>query len=213
MGFDPESQPAVASPMFRQFFASQQRPPAVERTDKLGAPFWLREAVERDADLLVELKRRILAETDYLLQGLADFDADPAAERDVIRRFQDSSDSRLVIAERLVAGHRAAIGLVTIVAGAFQRNRHVGQLGMGVVRSEWGRGVGAALLDDALCWGGDHATLRKISLQVYASNARAIGLYAGRGFTEEGRLREEARRDDDRFDDLIVMGRFVVRDP
>ena len=62
-----------------------------------------------------------------------------------------------------------------------------------VAPSMRGRGVGAALLDDALAAASERGTARMF-LEVRDSNARARGLYESRGFEEVGRRRGYYRR-------------------
>lgn len=69
--------------------------------------------------------------------------------------------------------------------------RHIGVLGMGVVAHARGRGTGRALITAAL----GHAkkmNLKRIELEVYASNVRALRLYESMGFKPEGIKRNHA---------------------
>ena len=82
-------------------------------------------------------------------------------------------------------------------------------LGLGVVQNWWGNGVGKRLMELSIHWAEQHSTLRKLNLQVYHTNDRAIGLYLRLGFQQEGRLRQEVMLDDQTEIDLIQMARFV----
>ncbi len=81
--------------------------------------------------------------------------------------------------------------------------RHVGVLGMGVVSSHRGRGIGTALINTTLdsAW---QAGLSRVELTVYATNEPAILLYEKAGFTLEGRARNAARLDGS-YVDLLHM--------
>ena len=50
----------------------------------------------------------------------------------------------------------------------------------------------------------------RVELEVYASNARAIGMYEKWGFQREG-IKRRARKLDDVYDDIIVMA--LLLDP
>jgi len=81
----------------------------------------------------------------------------------------------------------------------------VASLGMAVTGADRGRGVGGALLAEAI------ATARrlgahKVALQVWPHNAAALGLYRKFGFVEEGRLRRHYRRRSGELWDAVVMG-------
>lgn len=66
--------------------------------------------------------------------------------------------------------------------------RHVGTLGMGVVRAYSQQGIGSSLLARAIehAWG---SGLKRLELQVFADNAPAIALYERHGYEIEGRQR------------------------
>lgn len=88
--------------------------------------------------------------------------------------------------------------------GSSPRRRHAMLLGICVAQAWQGRGVGRQLMQ-ALC---DYADrwlgLRRIELQVYADNARAIALYRRFGFEHEGTHRAYALRDGELVDSLSM---------
>jgi ribosomal protein S18 acetylase RimI-like enzyme len=95
------------------------------------------------------------------------------------------------------------VGWVDIERVAWEGMRHVGRLGMGLLPEFRGRGLGRMLLQAALT-AAAHAGLRRVELEVYASNGPAIALYRAMGFDDEGR-KVGARELDGRPDDLLVM--------
>jgi RimJ/RimL family protein N-acetyltransferase len=167
----------------------------------------VRPATLGDAEALRNFKRLALSETEYLLQGLEDFDDHTESERDLIGRFLHQPTCLLLVA---VIDNRI-VGLCSIVGGHLWRTRHVGTMSIGVLRQYWRHGVASRLMRAALRWAQDHPVLDKLSLQVHASNTPARLLYLGQGFVEEGLLRREARLGDD-FDDLVPMG-LLLRKP
>ena len=85
--------------------------------------------------------------------------------------------------------------------------KHVGTLGMSV-RADWrGKGVGRALMTDALAWA-PTAGIKRIELYVYCRNAPAIALYEKFGFVVEGRRKAMICEGDTYLDDF-VMGRVL----
>src|SRR5688500_8796871 len=72
-----------------------------------------------------------------------------------------------------------------------------------VAPSVRGRGVGAALLDEALSAAEERGTVR-VFLEVRDSNERARALYASRGFEEVGRRRGYYRRP---VEDALILRR------
>jgi ribosomal protein S18 acetylase RimI-like enzyme len=93
------------------------------------------------------------------------------------------------------------VGLVHVEA-----SRHgFGDLGMLVHRDWRGRGVGTALLREAIEWA-RAAGLHKLCLEVFTHNEAAIGLYRACGFVEEGRRPGQYRRASGELWDAIIMG-------
>lgn len=173
--------------------------------DPWGGFFMVRPGRESDAARLLQFKQRVFRETEFLLQGPEDFHSDEDQEAVFLRRFRVSQNSVYLVAET----DRRIIGTLSIYGGYFKRNRHVGHLGMGVLRDVWGGGVGGALLDQGIDWARTNPYIEKLSLQVYRSNERAIRLYLHRGFEREATLADEVRLDSGEYVDLIVMSRRV----
>jgi ribosomal protein S18 acetylase RimI-like enzyme len=84
---------------------------------------------------------------------------------------------------------------------------HSGVLGMGVHPEHRGRGLGRALLDRTVN-AAKAARLKRVELEVYASNVSAIALYLRSGFVVEG-CKRKARYLDGQFDDVILMARWI----
>ncbi len=102
---------------------------------------------------------------------------------------QQSVDARYLVAvfDGLVVGD---IGL----SPAKGRRAHVATLGMGVHDDFTRRGIGRALLGEAIEIADDWLNLRRLELTVYADNSAAIALYESFGFTVEGRMANYAFR-------------------
>lgn len=86
----------------------------------------------------------------------------------------------------------------------FEGMRHVGRLGMGLLPSFRGQGLGRRLLREVLRQV-FAKTLLRVELEVFASNKIAVGLYEREGFVIEGRKRS-ARFLDGAEDDILLMG-------
>ena len=100
----------------------------------------------------------------------------------------------------------ATAGAETIGSIHVDRNRFgFGEIAMAVAREWRGRGVGAALLAEAIEWAREQG-LHKLSLSVFPHNAAAIGLYRKFGFVEEGRRVKQIRRSSGELWDVVDMG-------
>ena len=70
-----------------------------------------------------------------------------------------------------------------------------------------GRGYGRRILTQVCDYLRDYVALRKVSLEVLASNRRALSLYTSLGFAEEGRLVSQYFSAG-RFEDVLILSRF-----
>lgn len=100
------------------------------------------------------------------------------------------------------------VGWADIVPVDVPESVHRGVLGMGVVASHRGAGIGRRLLEACLA----HAPrcgISKVELTVFTSNTAAIALYRRTGFTEIGTVTDYRRLDGVTYDALL-MERFLA---
>lgn len=91
------------------------------------------------------------------------------------------------------------VGAITCEREARRKVHHLAHLvGMMVADTHRGRGIGRALLDDALLRLRATPGLAQVTLSVTAGNHAAIGLYQGAGFERYGRLPDALRLPDGR---------------
>jgi len=69
---------------------------------------------------------------------------------------------------------------------------------------DWGKGYGSDFFRVLISYLFEEMNLRKIFLDVFAFNERAVKLYKKLGFTEEGRLKECVYRSGEYHDELIM---------
>jgi putative acetyltransferase len=99
------------------------------------------------------------------------------------------------------------ISAVGVVGNQRMRRRHSCLLGISVIGSAQGKGVGTAMMKAITEYADKWTTFTRIELIVFADNSNAISLYKKFGFEEEGLLRHYALRNG-RFEDVISMARF-----
>ena len=75
-----------------------------------------------------------------------------------------------------------------------------------------GAGHGRRIITQACDYLRDYLAIRKVSLEMLASNARAMKLYAGLGFVEEGRMRSQYFTGG-QFEDVLLLSRFLADVP
>jgi len=84
---------------------------------------------------------------------------------------------------------------------------HRGMLGMGVIPSYRGKGIGSLLLKEVIAMAKARG-LEKVELEVYEGNSGARALYKKFGFVEEGHIRK-GRKHKGQYEDMILMGLFL----
>lgn len=87
---------------------------------------------------------------------------------------------------------------------SIQSMRHVADLNIAVHVGWQKKGIGTMLLKHMIEWAKNSGVLRKIQLNVRATNLPAIALYKKMGFEEEGRLKKQVKVREDYVDDIIM---------
>ena len=95
------------------------------------------------------------------------------------------------------------IGHLYIEREAHPVTRHVASLGIAVAADARGRGVGTALMAEAMRWARS-VGVDKVVLSVYPNNRAAIALYRRFGFVQEGRLVRHSRKSYGDEDEILM---------
>ena len=172
------------------------------RESRLSA-FRVRPAVVSDAQGYIDLIRSILTERPPVDTPYTVAEFDPPVERIGARILDvsESDNSCFLIAE---ADDDDVIGALTCAGGTLAADHHVTSLGMYVHKRWRDQGVGTALMDACITWAEASPAVRRIELEVYAGNARAIHLYEKYGFEHEGRKRRMVYQNGAYIDNLIM---------
>ncbi|MCP5283762.1 MAG: GNAT family N-acetyltransferase [Burkholderiaceae bacterium] len=153
----------------------------------------VRRATEEDAGALLDLRRAVFAETDFMLWEPQEFTATPEDERKFISWLGSKSNSVLLVATESAV----LVGFLGANGGERIRSKHSALVFLGVRKEYWSRGGGSALLKEALSWASS-AKLLRLELTVHTNNDRAVALYRRFGFEIEGTRRAS----------LLVAGQF-----
>lgn len=160
----------------------------------------IRPAVPGDASSFLDAYRAVAAEGRFIRTERVTLSV-----RGTRRRFRHSwTDLEANIVA--LTGDRV-IGSLGIRRDEHPVTRHVATLGMHVVADWRGRGVGAALMTEALRWA-RWAAVEKIELSVYPDNEAAVALYRGFGFVEEGTLQKHSKKSFG-YADEVLMGLWL----
>jgi len=158
----------------------------------------IRPAEPGDAQPLVELASEIGGEEGAWLLTTADWRT-IAEERRYLRAVRRHPDAAVYVAEdegRLVAR-------LSLARDVHPASRHVADLGLMVAPSHRRRGVGRALLVQAVEWA-QSVGVRKLELHVFPWNEPAIALYESFGFEREGLRKGHYLRGDVLVDAVLM---------
>lgn len=166
------------------------------RTASPPAGVEIRPAQPRDAAGFLALYREVVAEERFLRTERAVRTVREA--RRWFRRPVTSEQAFLLALE----GKRV-VGWLQVLRERHPVVRHVATFGMAVAADRRGRGIGAALLSEALAWARSQR-VAKIEISVYPDNRAALALYRRFGFVEEGRLRRHSRKSFGDQDEILM---------
>lgn len=169
-------------------------------TDRLGREIVIRPAEAGDAAGLIRLSNDIRAEEVYYVAE------EPRLSVAEYAEYLQALDAGRNLVLTAVDGERV-VGTVTAIAGFLRKTRHVAEIGIGIAADHRGAGLGTALIECTVDWCYRQGFVR-LELSVFATNERAISLYRGFGFVEEGRRRGKYLIDG-KYVDEVIMGRIL----
>lgn len=164
----------------------------------------IREAVEEDADLIIEHTKKILVETDYHTISSDEFNIKVDEQKKKIKSI-DVTDNSLMLVCFL---DNELVGVLTLAGGNRARTKHNGQLGINLIERACGYGIGIQLMKEMESWILKNNVITKVSLLVHEENVRAIKFYEKLGYVFEGRSRRFFYKDKV-YSDGIYMGKLL----
>jgi hypothetical protein len=165
-------------------------------TLKDGRAALIRRAEPADAEALIDHVNEVGAELVYIMTERLGITVDE--EADLIRK---RDLRRILFLVALV--DRKLVASADIERGKHAKNAHTASLGIAVRKSVRGVGLGKAIMEDLLRWAGSEG-IRKVTLDVFATNTSAISLYRELGFVEEARLKGQVILVGQPVDELVM---------
>ncbi|MFX0063378.1 MAG: GNAT family N-acetyltransferase [Candidatus Hermodarchaeota archaeon] len=166
---------------------------------KNGQTAIIREANESDAIEIKNIVNSVASEKKYVVLERSREDWDEA-----IREIKNR-ESLIIVAQ--VNGK--TVGMAHLVRGKFKKNRHIGFLGILILKKFRIIGIGTAMMNYIMEWTKKSEDLEKISLTVFATNIPAINLYHKFRFINEGICKKQYKIEGDYIDE-IIMGKFLT---
>ena len=141
----------------------------------------IKEARTEDAVKLIEYTKIVGAQTDNLSFGKEGAGDTPEVE-EFIKRISSDSKSAMYFAWK----NDDIVGCANI-SGMKRRMSHRANFAISVAKSEWGSGIGSALLEKCISFAKDNE-IEIINLDTRSDNIRAISLYKKFGFIKIGQM-------------------------
>jgi ribosomal-protein-alanine N-acetyltransferase len=157
----------------------------------------VREATPADAAALVELARAVGAEPEGWL--ISDDWRSVGEERKYLRALRRYPHAAVFVAE----APEGVVGRLSVARDSHPASWHVADLGLMVAAGHRRRGIGRALLEQAVEWARTVGVI-KLELHVFPHNTAAIALYEQFGFVREGYRPRHYRRGRDYVDAILM---------
>lgn len=167
----------------------------------------IRSAHPDDAARLLSFVPETFATTDMVLTQADEWKLTQAQERAFIQECLDAPGSLALVAEveaSKTSGH-GFVGMLSMKQGHRRRSEHTTYLGMMVGEAWRGQGVGDALMHCAVAFAKAAPVLRRITLEVAATNTPGLALYKKHGFVIEGTRKGQFQRKTGVFEDDYIM--------
>ncbi len=150
------------------------------------ADFIIREAVLDDAQGVIDYMCELSDEPNNMISydSASEITMTVEEETETLQKSLDSDNSGIFVA---VNDEGLIISLGNVNGGKRRGNRHVGYLGISIREGWRDRGLGRTMMQYMIDWSRNSGVIRRIELEVFAHNPRAIHLYEKMGFVIEGR--------------------------
>jgi RimJ/RimL family protein N-acetyltransferase len=151
-----------------------------------------------DATALVRLAHEVGTEPEGWLISTSEWRG-AADERRYLRAVRRSRDAAVFVAE----SPEGIVGRLSVGRDPHPASAHVADLGLMVAKGQRRRGIGRALLEQAVDWARE-VGVSKLELHVFPHNEPAIQLYEAFGFRREGYRRQHYRRNGGLVDAILM---------
>ena len=175
------------------------------RVDSVQPSILIDTATDADAADLLQIYRGILDEGRWFITYPDEFKGTEETQAKLIRDRNAETNGRILVARY----HGHLVGSISIKGGSMERTRHVGMIEVYVDQATRGAGVGRALMEAGIVWAESNPILRKLALNVFEDNHRAVEMYRLLGFVVEGRLVGEFMEEDGSQRNDLMMARSV----
>ena len=160
----------------------------------------IREIEVEDYKELLDFMKKVKGETNFLRGYPNEIKMSYEDEKEHIKKVKSSETSNYFV----VMKNNKIIGCIGFNGNTARKMKHYGTIGISVLKEYWGRGIATALLEKLISWAKEKG-IKKINLDVFENNKRAIKLYEKFGFKLEGCI-EDGIFDGENYINLLVYG-------
>lgn len=172
---------------------------------KNGSELTIRNANIEDAQALIELMKILDVETKFLAREPGEFNFTCEQEKSFIESSNNNDNLLFLLAE--IDGKIVGNCSVGRISNNL-RYKHRASMGIAILKSYWGLGIGKALIRECIKWC-EEKSLNQLELDVVTSNTAAIGLYESLGFEKSGRKKCALKYSDGSYLDEYIMIKFI----
>lgn len=147
---------------------------------------------------------RLSDESDNLPFTSEDFGITAGHLQSYIESLNERDNSIFLVAR----DEGSVVGFAYLEGGRRARTHHCANLGIGILKTYQGIGIGQALVEQLITYAQGTESIAKIDLQVRKDNVRAVNLYKKFGFAVEG-VNRRALFIENSFYDYIMMGKII----
>lgn len=165
----------------------------------------VREAVPDDAKELLTVLNQVRQETDFLTMDETDVNVSIEAQKIYLDNLYESDNNVLFVA----FANKKMVGTISVHADNHYRIRHIGEIGISILKDYWGCGIGSILFEEMSTWAKNSGIIRRLELTVQQRNEKAIHMYERLGFQTEAIMARGAVDKDGNFLNVHLMSKMV----
>ncbi|MEI4832043.1 GNAT family protein [Bacillus sp. FJAT-53711] len=165
-----------------------------------GKEVIIREALQKDAQSMIDFYNVVGGETDFLSFGKNEFSMSLHDYENFIESTGADNNSIILLATM----DDEIISIASITSSPKARTKHVGTLGIVIAEEHCGFGLGRKMMEELIEWAKENGTTKKIHLVTREDNDKAIELYQKVGFKEEGLLQQDTYINGEYYNTLIM---------
>lgn len=164
----------------------------------------IRKAKASDAHDLLALSQQVASETDYLIMDEYGMGLSEELLAEQLQLLAQAENQLLLLA----FDGNTCIGAASIKGNDEYRIRHIGEVGIFILKAYWSLGIGSILMEELIDYAKAVGCFKRLELTVQARNIPAIHLYQKFGFVKEGTLKYGAKLSSGKLVDVYLYAKY-----